>query len=413
MTDKIIGEQGQPLAPTDFLRRSAFSMPELMMQQFPPVAELVPGIVSCGLVLLVSAPKLGKSWFSLGLAYAAASGGRAFEKIPMIARPVLYMALEDGPRRLQDRLIHMGHSEDDAPEKLFFRVRLKPNETPLTVVESFFHAFAGKKPLVILDTLGKVLSCFPQQGKEGIFEHDYRIMSQLKEVVDRSDGGTLLIVHHTRKDNAGDFMDSVSGTNAIAGAADTIMRLNRRRGENDGVLEVTSRDNQEGEYAITFDSEHGLWLMQGADARESAAAVERRRLTNGVGNRMAKIVDFVGRQSTPVNAQQVAEAVGGDSKLISTYLGRAYKSGLITKSGHGDYAPLGYGSVECVGGVETGGECSLFSTLPTDSTRDDSVSSPGVGVFGGGISKHMVPLWWRRGDCCRERDLWLSTAVVF
>jgi RecA-family ATPase len=71
-------------------------------QEFPPLAYAVPEIVPEGSVLLVAAPKCGKSWLALSMALAAAAGGRALGiKIPK--RPVLYLALEDGDRRLQDR----------------------------------------------------------------------------------------------------------------------------------------------------------------------------------------------------------------------------------------------------------------------------------------------------------------------
>jgi hypothetical protein len=71
-------------------------------QNFPPLAYAVPGVVPEGSVLLVGPPKIGKSWFVLTVALAAATGGRALS-IAVPRRPTLYLALEDGNRRLQDR----------------------------------------------------------------------------------------------------------------------------------------------------------------------------------------------------------------------------------------------------------------------------------------------------------------------
>jgi RecA-family ATPase len=71
-------------------------------QEFPPLAYALPGVIPEGSVLLVGPPKIGKSWFVLTVALAAATGGRALS-IAIPRRPVLYLALEDGDRRIQDR----------------------------------------------------------------------------------------------------------------------------------------------------------------------------------------------------------------------------------------------------------------------------------------------------------------------
>src|SRR5437870_5446609 len=75
-----------------------------MDADFPPPRWAVPGIVAEGLTLYAGPPKVGKSWLALGLAVAIASGGRALGKVQVQSGDVLYAALEDPPRRLQERL---------------------------------------------------------------------------------------------------------------------------------------------------------------------------------------------------------------------------------------------------------------------------------------------------------------------
>lgn len=53
--------------------------------------------------MLAGRPKLGKSWLALQLAQASACGGKVFEQ-SVEPGPVLYIALEDSERRLQQRL---------------------------------------------------------------------------------------------------------------------------------------------------------------------------------------------------------------------------------------------------------------------------------------------------------------------
>ncbi len=81
-----------------------FTAADLMREELPPVRWAVPGILPEGLSLLAGKPKLGKSWLALGLAVAKASGGVALGKIPVDQGEVLYLALEDNRRRLQNRL---------------------------------------------------------------------------------------------------------------------------------------------------------------------------------------------------------------------------------------------------------------------------------------------------------------------
>ena len=62
-------------------------------QTFPPLQWAVPGLIAEGMGLLVGPPKLGKSWFALGVGLAVAQGGYALGKIRVEQRPVLYAAL--------------------------------------------------------------------------------------------------------------------------------------------------------------------------------------------------------------------------------------------------------------------------------------------------------------------------------
>ena len=57
-----------------------------------------------GATLLVSRPKFGKSWFVLDIAIAIAAGRFTLGQLKPVQGDVLYLALEDGPRRLQRRI---------------------------------------------------------------------------------------------------------------------------------------------------------------------------------------------------------------------------------------------------------------------------------------------------------------------
>ena len=84
----------------------------------------------------------------------------------------------------------------------------------------------------------------------------------LASIVKARPGLALVAVHHDRKADADDFLDSVSGSNGITGAADTVLVLRRSRGSADAVLHVTGRDVEEDDHALRFDA--GRWELTGA-----------------------------------------------------------------------------------------------------------------------------------------------------
>jgi hypothetical protein len=74
-------------------------------------------------------------------------------------------------------------------------------------------------------------------------------------------GVPLVLVHHVRKATAEDFLATVSGTHGLAGAADTVLVLERPRATAHGVLHVTGRDVDETDYPLSFDPAAGAWSL--------------------------------------------------------------------------------------------------------------------------------------------------------
>jgi RecA-family ATPase len=235
------------------LRDSAW----LDAQLFPPLRYIVPGLIPEGLTLLVGGPKIGKSWLSLAVALAVAGGGRALGHIAVgPARPVLLLPLEDGDRRLQDRIRTL-QPGDPIPWRLDYITRLVPGVVVPTIEARLETLDADDEPQVIVDTLGKVMP--PELPGESAYQRDYRVAGRLKQIADDRPGMALLVLHHDRKASSDDFVDGASGTNGIAGAADTIIVISRPRSESRGLFKVTGRDVVEAEYAVTV--EDGNWTL--------------------------------------------------------------------------------------------------------------------------------------------------------
>lgn len=93
---------------------------DLMAMEFAPGRPVVPGLIGEGLTLLAGPPKIGKSLLMLSVAVAVATGGEALGSLPCEAANVLYVILEDGKRRVQDRLRNLLGS-DPVPDNLSFQ----------------------------------------------------------------------------------------------------------------------------------------------------------------------------------------------------------------------------------------------------------------------------------------------------
>ena len=300
-------------------------------QEFPPLEYAVPGVIPEGLGVLAGPPKLGKSWFVSGVALASAVGGKAVGRISVAKRPVLYQALEDGDRRLQARWRHIMGGQP-IPVGINYITRAESSEVVFGMICEFLQRHRDGKPLIILDTLGKVKP--PRPLGADPYQFDYRVGSQLKAAVDKVPGATLLVVHHTRKAESPDFIDSVSGTQGIAGSADFVLVLRRQRHSDDALLLVTGRDVTEAEYALKFTD--GLWQLDGANLTSAASAAETRREKEHLGDRALEVLAFVNQRDDLTRAADL-KVLGIDQEQARVYLNRLSESGRIQKIGRGQY----------------------------------------------------------------------------
>lgn len=303
-------------------------------QTFPPLQYAVPGIIPEGLALLVAPPKAGKSWLVLGVALAAASGGRALGVLQVDRRPVLYLALEDGDRRMQERCRAL-LADDPIPAGLHYLTTVDGGAV-LHTIAAWLALHPTTAPLIVLDTLGKVMP--PAAPGESAYQRDYRIGGQLKRLCDEHRGTSLVVVHHDRKASSEDFIDSVSGTHGLAGSADSVLVLARGRGEASGLLKVTGRDIPEAEYGVTL-HQAGSWTLDGATLAEAAGNAVTVRATAGVGDRLAEVIAYVLARPQGARRGDVATNLGMDPDKAGVYLARAADAGRLARASRGLYTP--------------------------------------------------------------------------
>ena len=237
----------------------AVSMNELFDTQYQSKPPLIDGLLYPGTYIFAGSPKLGKSFLMAQLAYHISTGTPLWNYTTRKGT-VLYLALEDDYRRLQERLYRMFGTE--GAENLYFSVSASQLGKGLDEQLARFVSEHADTRLIIIDTLQKVREV---GGDNYSYANDYQIMARLKSFADVH-GLCLLLVHHTRKQTADDKFDMISGTSGLLGAADGAFLLQKeKRTGNAATLEVSGRDQQDQKLYLIRNTETLLWELQKAE----------------------------------------------------------------------------------------------------------------------------------------------------
>lgn len=253
---------------------------EILQTQWPEIAWIVPGLLPVGLGFLAGKSKTGKSWLALQLSLAVSSGGQFLsEKITQ--NKVLYLALEDTPRRLKDRMILQNWERSaELPCDFLTLGNFKDQIGDLRSggAEVLAQAIEEKGyKLVIIDTFSRAV--FTNQ----LEQHEMsRILDPLHTMAHQQDC-LLLIVDHMAK-HAGvteDPVIDIYGSVAKGATLDTAIGLYRTRGKQEAKLVIDGRDiDGQKSLAISFDGMLGCWQYLGDS--EAVKMTQRRSEILGV-----------------------------------------------------------------------------------------------------------------------------------
>jgi hypothetical protein len=293
---------------------------ELQGKTFAPVRFVVPDIIPDGLTILAGKPKLGKSWLLLGTSLASATGGFTLGDRHCIQGDVLYCALEDGERRLHDRMRKVCQAKTWPAELSFLTELRRLDDGGIEELRQWIRSVPDPR-LIVVDTFAKVRPL--KLREETQYDADYRAAGLLKSLADET-GVAVVAVHHVRKMEADDPFDSVSGTNGLTGAADTIIVLKRDSG---GVtLYARGRDIEELELAVQFDKAACRWRVLG-DADEVHRSDERRAILKALED-----------EAEPMSAQMIADVTGHAYPATRKLLFRMGHDGEIVRNKRGSYS---------------------------------------------------------------------------
>lgn len=228
------------LIPGKGLSLNIVSLDNILDSYYEPKEPIIDNLLLPGTCILAGASKIGKSFLVAEMAFCIATGKNLWdEKYRCTKGTVLYLALEDDLQRIQTRFSKMFGTEGSS--SLHFAIASKSIDEGLMMqLTEYVNAYPDVK-LIIIDTLQKIRGL----SNENIsYSRDYDVITQLKNLSDKY-GICILLVHHTRKQDADDAFDKISGTNGLMGSADSAIIMTRKRGSTEAKLQITGRDQQE------------------------------------------------------------------------------------------------------------------------------------------------------------------------
>jgi AAA domain len=293
----------------------------LQWMKFPPLQFIVQGYLVEGLTILVGKPKRGKSWMALDWVLAIAHGGFAFGSIQCDAGDCLYMALEDSPRRLQRRIKQLlPHTEEWSPRLTLCNSMNRLDKGGLDEIRNWANS-CPLPCLVVIDTFARVRP--PRNKNETPYDADYRAMAMLQGLATEL-GLAIVVIHHQRKLDSDDPLDTASGSTGLTGAADSILVLQR-----DGqgtTLYGRGRDLNDIEVAMSFDKVSGRWEIMG-EAQEVRRSESR-----------SAILDVLAKATASMAPSEIAIMTGIERNTVDAQLHRMMRSGEVLSRTRGRYS---------------------------------------------------------------------------
>jgi len=293
----------QHLAKVEIIEHDA-----LLDAYLPPPSWLVKDIViDEGLTLLGGKKKLGKSFMCLQIAQAVAAGVPCLGR-EVIQGPVVYICLEDGRRRLKNRLERQAANRG-LPLTYITRFPPLDGEGMMDLIE----LVEKRRPrLLIIDTLAAA-----KTGKT--VENDAGPMADITNsvrAIAQHFGLGILVTHHHGKSVGGDPGDDLRGSSAIAGAAD--VNLGLYRDEAGGFdLKGEGRDIDQFSLRLLFDQKNTwAWQLVGDSKKVDEAEYDR------------DLLDAL-RAMGEADAARLAEDLGKHKTTISRRLIHMANLGLV------------------------------------------------------------------------------------
>lgn len=291
-------------------RKTSWTLKEISETDFGEPEWLIPEILPQGFFFVAGKPKLGKSFLCLQLAIAKASGTEFLNRTLEPGR-VLYLALEDNPRRIKKRTrflkfnsttnleieetwkpLNQGGTEDLVK-------RLRSKKYALCIIDPFNRAFRLKDIRDVTETT-RALEPLHNLTRDGYFSQGF---------VDH---------HHKSGQYSGDPIEDIHGSIAKGGVADTVWSLQRERGQETAKILIASRDTEVSELEICFERHTMTWR-----SKEKPEVLP--------GSNQAKILEYMQSSEEHNWIREIAKALSMNPGAVAKEVNELIAKGKIRK----------------------------------------------------------------------------------
>lgn len=313
-----VDADGAPFIGDGIWRPMVQYLNDLMRMELPPTRWILDGVIPEGLTLLGAKAKKGKTTFMMYVGLSVVQDAPALGSLATERCDVLYLALEDNPRRIQRRINRMLQGE---PAPAGFAIAYQWPTLDDGGIEAL-RAYKDEHPaigLVVIDTLEHIR---PPRRNGGGYADDYASVRDLQRLA--SDLRIAIVVlHHLTKQGRSDPFDEINATMGLMASVDNMLVMR------DGAESIVELHRRGREYddttplALQGDEASLSWRLLGAlaDVTRSEARSE--------------IVTLLRQHPTGMGPTDIAAALGKNSSTVKTLLGKmvAERAPVITSSG--------------------------------------------------------------------------------
>ena len=309
--------RARPIQEAPYKPPQIISFSALQRTKYKPIQWIVRNLLPEGLTIVAGKAKLGKSWLAQSISLAVAAGAPALGYFESNTGAVLSLSLEDTPRRYQHRM-NLLLKNSDPPENAFLSVEWPRLPKGLDDLKRWLDAQRNPR-LIVLDTLAKLKPTSMGYRSGTLYDRDYSDIEQLQRLAAEYQIGILAITHKNKSETEDDY-DSVTGSAAMTGVADSIWIFNRKsRGTPQSKLNISGRDIADITYTLSWDSTAASWYYLPEENPESSTAKDR-------------IISLLKRENRPLSASDVAEMIGISRGYASKMLSELVGKRLVEKS---------------------------------------------------------------------------------
>lgn len=293
---------------------------DLMNEDLPPIRMVVGDVIPAGLLLLAAQPKTGKSLLLQDLGRCIAAGLPAWGSLAVERGRVLYVANEGGKHSFRDRLVKMLAGQP-APDN--FDIAYNSDRLGSGLEDQLRAWLTGHEDarLVVIDTFASVA---PTMRGVDRHQEDYKALAGLAALAQEFPAVLVVVVHHTRKSEGEDVMDSISGSNGLTAATDGNAVLRRKTGSKRLVLTIRPRNAEESE--LTLERGDDLcWSVVGDDERAQLSPTRQ------------AILRLLEESGASLGYQEVAARLDITEDNARQHLSKMVKDMQLERTGRGIY----------------------------------------------------------------------------